>query len=255
MIIVQSRMTSTRLPGKVLMPLGDKPLLERMIERLRKSAYGNKIIIATTWQPADNPVAELGVRLHVPVFRGHPDDLLDRHYQAAREFGLDYVVKIPSDCPLIDPQVVDFVIDSFFSEGNLDYAGNLHPATWPDGNDVEIFTTAALERAWREAQLAHQREHTTPYLFENPQIFRLKNIVNPKGSPELPARYRLTIDYPEDYQLISAVFENLYPVNPDFGWNDIVQFLEAHPAVHALNAMYAGTSWMSRHYEKLPVII
>lgn len=255
MIIVQSRMSSTRLPGKVLMPLGGKPLLERMVERLRKSVHGNKIIIATTWQPADNPVAELGVKLHVPVFRGHPVDLLDRHYQAAREFGFDYVVKIPSDCPLIDPQVVDFVIDSFFAEGNLDYAGNLHPATWPDGNDVEIFTTEALERAWREAQLVHQREHTTPYIFENPQIFRLKNIINPEGSPELSARYRLTIDYPEDYLLIRTVFEDLYPIKPDFGWKDIVQFLEAYPAVLALNAMYAGTGWMSRHYEKIPVII
>ncbi len=255
MIIVQSRMNSSRLPGKIMMPLGGKPLLARMIERLRRSVYGQNIVIATTWLPADNKVAELALQLNIPLFRGHPDDLLDRHYQAACEFGFDYVVKIPSDCPLIDPQVVDYVIGSFLAEKNLDYASNLHPATWPDGNDVEIFTFEALQKAWKEAQQKHQREHTTPYFFENPHLFRIKNITNPEGNENLSALYRLTIDYPEDYQLIQAVFENLYAHSPDFGWKDIVQFLDENPSIQALNASYAGKSWMSSHYSKIPVIL
>ncbi len=137
----------------------------------------------------------------MPCVSGHPTDLLDRHLQAARERGADAVVKIPSDCPLIDPGAIDSVLTVFLAAPErFDYVGNLHPPTWPDGNDVEVVPVAALETAWREADRPFEREHTTPFLWERPERFRLASVVWESGL-DFSRSYRLTVDYQEDYHL------------------------------------------------------
>src|SRR5262249_44815148 len=146
-VVIQARTGSTRLPGKILLSAAGAPLLTRMVERVRAAASleAAEIIVATTTDAADDPVAHLGAQIGVRVFRGHPTDLLDRHVSAARAMGADVVAKIPSDCPLIDPAAIDRVVEAFRKTPGLDYVSNLHPATWPDGHDVEIMTLAALE--------------------------------------------------------------------------------------------------------------
>ena len=248
--IVQARTGSTRLPAKVLMPLAGKPLLMRMLERIQQSKLAGTLCVATTYLPEDLPVAQLCHDAGIPCYRGHPTDLLARHYEAALMWKADAVVKIPSDCPLIDPKVIDKVIGFFIqADGTYDYVSNLHPATFPDGNDVEIMKWKAFETALKEASQPHEREHTTPFLFQNPNRFLLGNVVMDKGL-NLWDRYRLTIDYPEDYQVIRSVYEALHPQNPHFGLNDITGFLDEHPHINDINLKYRGESWLKKHLEK-----
>ena len=170
LIVVQARLGSTRLPGKILKDLGGKPLLVRMLERLQRVGASVRVVVATTTERQDDPIVSLCEGLDVGIYRGHPLDLLDRHYRTALAAGARVVAKIPSDCPLIDPAVVDRVLERF-ALGDCDYVSNLHPATWPDGNDVEVIRFEALEAAWREAQLPMEREHTTPFIWERPERF------------------------------------------------------------------------------------
>jgi spore coat polysaccharide biosynthesis protein SpsF len=254
---VQARFGSTRLPGKVLLDLCGKPLLARMLERLARVKTPARIVVATSIEAADDPVATLCRTLGVEVFRGHPTDLLDRHYQAARALGGEAVAKIPSDCPLIDPAIVDRVL-ARFAEGDCDYAGNLHPASYPDGNDVEVMSLAALETAWREARLAMEREQTTPFIWERPQRFRLANVAWEADAAgrrrDYSMSHRWTIDYPEDYAFVRRVYEALYPQNPAFGIDDILALLAERPAIAATNARYAGVNWYRHHLHELKTV-
>jgi len=173
-VVVQARTGSTRLPGKVMMPLAGRPLLERMIERVRAASTPFELVVATTTETADDAVRALCRDADVACYSGHPTDLLDRHYRAALPFAPDAVVKIPSDCPLIDPAVIDRVLGAYGERaGGVDYASNLHPATYPDGNDVEVVAAGVLEEAWREAALPFEREHTTPFIWERPSRYRI----------------------------------------------------------------------------------
>ncbi|CAL1240097.1 glycosyltransferase family protein [Candidatus Methylocalor cossyra] len=259
LIVVQARMASTRLPGKVLKDLCGRPLLERMLERLARIRTPARIVVATTTDPEDDAIAALCRQLAVDLFRGHPTDLLDRHYRAGCAFGAEAVAKIPSDCPLIDPAVVDRVLDRY-AQGDCDYASNLHPASFPDGNDVEVMSRAALEVAWREATLPMEREHTTPFIWERPERFRLANVLwDSDAGPDSPGRdyslsHRWTIDYPEDYQFIRRVFEELYPTQPDFGIDDILALLQRKPEIAAINARYAGVNWYRHHLHELKTV-
>lgn len=257
-LVVQARMGSSRLPGKVLLEACGKPLLELMLERLARVRSPVLIVVATTTDGADDPIVELCRRLRTEVFRGHPTDLLDRHYAAGLVFGADAVAKIPSDCPLIDPVVVDRVLERF-SRGDCDYAGNLHPASFPDGNDVEVMSMAALETAWREAHLPMEREHTTPFIWERGERFRLANVVwesDGKGAPlrDFSLSHRWTLDYPEDYAFIRRVYEALYPANPEFGLWDVLDWLEAEPEIAAINAAYTGVNWYRHHLHELRTV-
>lgn len=252
LVVVQARTGSSRLPGKVLLPLAGKPLLVRMIERLRAARTPSEIVVATTRDADDDGVVELARQAAVPCFRGHPTDLLDRHVQAARAFDCDAVSKIPSDCPLIDPAVVDRVLGAFLEEPAVDYASNLHPATWPDGFDVEVMGREALERAHREAVLPHEREHTTPFLWDHPGRFRVRNVT---WDRDLQMSHRLTIDYREDYQLIRAIYEALHREGePPFGLQAILDWLDAHPDVFAINQKYAGVNWYRHHLQDLHTV-
>ena len=255
LLIVQARLGSSRLPGKVLMGVCGKTLLELMLERLARVSMPAKVVVATTTDREDQAIADLCLSLGTEVFRGHPTDLLDRHYLAGLVHGAHVVAKIPSDCPLIDPAVVDRVL-ARFAAGDCDYAGNLHPASYPDGNDVEVMSMEALGIAWREAAKPMEREHTTPFIWEQPERFRLANVCWEKDADgrlalDFSMSHRWTLDYPEDYQFIRRVFEELYPANPEFGLADILDLLDAKPDIHGINAAYAGVNWYRHHLHEL----
>lgn len=257
LIVVQARVGSTRLPGKILKDLGGKPVLVRMLERLAGVQSPSRVLVATTTEERDDPIVILCGRLGIDVFRGHPTDLLDRHYRAAVAAGASVVAKIPSDCPLIDPAVVDRVIRRFAS-ADCHYASNLHPATWPDGNDVEVVRVDALETAWREAELPMEREHTTPFIWERPDRFRMANVFwhddSSRAVRDCSLTHRWTLDYPDDYEFIRRVFAALYPLNPEFGVDDILQLLTDKPELAAINARYLGVNWYRNHLHQLKTI-
>ncbi|OOQ59811.1 cytidylyltransferase domain-containing protein [Mucilaginibacter pedocola] len=250
-IVVQARMASSRLPGKVMLPILSKTLLARMIERLEMIYTPATVVIATSQHPNDNVIAREADMLDVPYYRGDLNNLLDRHYQLAKAYQADVVLKIPSDCPLIDPAVIDEVLGFFLdSPEKYDYVSNLHPATWPDGNDVEIITMDCLERTWKQATRPLELEHTTPYIWENPSQFKIGNVEWATGL-DYSMSHRFTIDYHEDYLFIKRVFEELYEDKPDFSCEDILNLLERKPEIYELNAKYAGVNWYRNHLDEL----
>jgi spore coat polysaccharide biosynthesis protein SpsF len=243
LVVIQASTGSIRLPGKVLLPLAGAPMLQRMIERVAAAETPISITVAATASPADDPIVEIARRAGVDCFRGHPTDLLDRHYRAAIAARADVVVKIPSNCPLIDPRVIDRVLGVFHEEpGHYDFVSNLHPPTYPEGNDVEVMTTDALGQAFREARSALDREHTTPFLWEHPERFRTGSVVWEKGR-DYSMLHRFTLDYPGDYAFVRAVYDRLWtPQRPLFALDDILALLVARPAIFALNHEHAGVS-------------
>ncbi|MCA9675500.1 MAG: glycosyltransferase family protein [Myxococcales bacterium] len=247
-VVVQARTGSTRLPGKVLHEVAGAPVLERMLARVLAARRPTEVVLATTVAPADDAIREVGERVDVPVVSGHPTDLLDRHHLAARQLRADVVVKIPSDCPLIDPAAIDRVIGAFLAAPErFDYLSNLHPPTWPDGNDVEVMTFDALDAAWRQAQRPLEREHTTPFLWDRPARFRIGNVRWETGL-DLSASHRFTLDYAEDLALIRAVYDHLWrPGAAPFPLADILALLDARPELRALNAMHLGSCWYQQH--------
>ncbi len=241
--VIQARTGSSRFPCKVLLPLEDKPLLVRMVERVMRSRYRGRVVVATTTLQEDNIIESICDRENILCFRGHPTDLLDRHYRAALKFKARAVIKIPSDCPLIDPGVIDKTILHFIrNHGKYDYVSNLHPATYPDGNDVEIMTVSALQRACKNACRPFEREHTTPYIWNNRNLFRTGNIEWETGL-NYSSSHRFTIDYPEDYELIKKIYNDLYCFNPAFRLNDILELFEHNEDLLKINSRYTGTFW------------
>ena len=230
LIIVQARMTSTRLPGKVLLPLADEPMLIRLVERLRRVQRADGIVIATTTNATDDPIAALCAQLGVPCHRGSEHDVLSRYADAARLHGADVVVRITSDCPLIDPALIDQVIATH-EEGGSDYVSNMLPPTWPYGMAVEVFSAAALAQAHAEATQAAEREHVTPFIYWHPERYRLRNVASPVDL----CHHRWTVDTPEDYALVSRLFNHLIPIRPNFTQADVLALLEAHPDWIAIN--------------------
>jgi spore coat polysaccharide biosynthesis protein SpsF len=253
-VVVQARVGSTRLPGKVLLPAAGASLLERMLDRVSAARTPARIVVATTTMTADDPIAAIAHRADVDVVRGHPTDLLDRHIQAARATGADAIVKIPSDCPVIDPAVIDYVIDEFCAHDDADYVSNLHPETWPNGCDVEVMTRGALETAWREATRPLDREHTTPFLWDNPDRFACHNVRCPRDEAAVYAAAppcRLTLDYPEDYVVLRGVYDALWSPDRHFTLAEVLGLLADQPALRTANAMHLGTCWQQHHAGEL----
>jgi spore coat polysaccharide biosynthesis protein SpsF len=247
-------MGSTRLPGKVLLPLADKPLILRMHERVAFSKYAGEIVIAITEDETDNQLLKLCQQNNLNVFRGHSLDLLDRHYMASKKFNAEVVIKIPSDCPLIDPEIIDKVILYYINnKEKFDFVSNLHPQTYPDGNDVEIMSFETLENVWINARKDFEREHTTPYIWENPDKFRIGNVIWETGL-DYSMTHRFTIDYKEDYRLIKRVYDELYQVNNKFSLDDILKLLEKKPKIKQINEMYVGVNWYRNHLNELKTI-
>lgn len=232
--IIQARMGSSRLPGKVLMDLGGRTMLERVVERARRAATLDEVVVATTTDPADDAVAALAARRGWGVFRGSQDDVLDRYVQAARAFDAEEIVRLTSDCPLLDPEVIDLVV-STRHDRRADYCSNvLRRRTFPRGLDAEAFTRAALERAHHEATAPHEREHVTPYLYGHPELFSLAAV----EADDDESRHRWTVDTPEDMALARAVVSELGPEGPR-GWREVVALLAVRPEIVALNAHVA----------------
>lgn len=251
---MQTRMGSTRLPGKALLPLAGKPLFVQQASRMKASRFLQTIVVATSTDTADEIIETTCMHENLLCYRGHATDLLDRHFQAALQYNADVVIKMPSDCPLIDPAVIDEVLSYYLEHADdFDFVSNLHPASWPDGNDVEIMSMAALTKAWQEARKPMEREHTTPYFWENPQLFRIGNVSMPGGN-DYSMRYRFTIDYKEDYHFIQAVYDALYNINPSFTVSDIITLLEQRPDIYAINAAFAGVNWYRHHLDELTTI-
>lgn len=229
-IIVQARMTSTRLPGKVLLPLAGEPMLMRLMERLRRVQRADGIVIATTTNVTDDPIAALCAQQGVPCHRGSELDVLSRYADAARLHAADVVVRITSDCPLIDPALIDQLI-AVYEEGDSDYVSNMLPPTWPYGMAVEVFSATALAQAHAEATQDAEREHVTPFIYWHPQRYRLRNV----ASPVALSHHRWTVDTPEDYELVRRLFDHLLPTNPHFTQADVLALLDAHPDWIAIN--------------------
>ncbi len=230
--IIQARMNSSRLPGKVLRPILGRPMLQHMIERVKAAETVGKTVVITSAEPSDDPIAEFCRRYHVDCYRGSLDDVLDRYYQGARAHRAKVIVRLTADCPLIDPRVIDFVVRRFQKE-NCDYAANTvpPPSTFPDGMDVEVFSFQALEQAWREAKKPSEREHVTFYFWKNPHLFRTLRCDGPSDRHE----FRLTVDYPQDAEVITAIIRDLSVRNPLFSMEEIIDYLQTHPDVRVLN--------------------
>jgi spore coat polysaccharide biosynthesis protein SpsF len=223
-------MSSSRLQGKVLMDVLGEPMLARQIERIRMSRNISEICVATSVDSADDPIVKLCSHLGVHVSRGSLHDVLDRYYQAALVFEPLHVVRLTGDCPLIDPGVVDQAIN-LHTTADADYTSNtIHP-TFPDGLDVEVFRYEALKRAWQEARLASEREHVTPYIKNSPNLFRLAEL---RGHRDLSA-LRWTVDYARDLQMVREVFACLYPQNPRFDLDDVLNLLARRPDIAGMN--------------------
>ncbi len=227
--IIQARMGSTRLPGKTLLPLAGEPMLARVVNRTRQAKRVEGTVVATTNSPLDEAIVDLCRSRGWIVERGSEEDVLSRYYEAARKHGANPVVRITSDCPLIDPSLVDQAIEAF-SQGRWDYASNtLEPRTYPRGLDVEVISFHALERAFREDKDPAWREHVTPYIHRNPGLFALLRL----ACKEDFSRYRWTVDTREDYELVHRIYD--YFRNETFGWLDVLRLLDRHPDWVALN--------------------
>ena len=221
--IVQARMGSSRLPGKVLRPLLGEPMLTRVMRRVARSTTLDGVVLATTTQPADDVLASLASSEGWPIARGSETDLLGRYLAAARAHAADVVVRVTSDCPLIDPSVIDATVEAFRSAG-ADYASNtLPPRTFPRGLDVEVIALDALETAGREDGDPGWREHATPYLYHHPERFRLLRV----PSDDDQSRHRWSVDTPEDLELVERIYEAIG--RDDFGWRQALEVVEAHP--------------------------
>lgn len=229
--IVQARMTSTRLPGKVLREVLGRPLLAYQLERMRAAASLDRIVIATTTNATDDPIVAFCEREGCDVVRGPEHDVLARYAHAERAVPARTVVRLTSDCPLTDPQLIDMAVRRFHEAG-CDYLSNMLEPTWPYGLAVEVMTREALHAAAAEARDAREREHVTPFIYWRPQRFRLESLTT---SPDR-SHHRWTVDTPEDFELVRRVLEALWPANPNFVTKDVLALLEVHPDWAKINA-------------------
>lgn len=230
---IEARMTSSRLPGKVLLPLGGKPALERMIERIRFARYIDEIVVATTVNDADDPIVELCERVGAGYFRGSEDDVLERVLGAAHEYDADYICELTGDCPLIDPVIIDSTITSHL-RGTYDYtSSNLFHYTFPIGFDTQIFATPVLEKVAGLTDDPIDRVHVSCFIYHNPKIFKLNgHNANPE---EFGPQIRLTLDTKEDYEVIKTVFEALHREGDFFSARGIMAWLKKNPEILEVN--------------------
>lgn len=231
-IIVQARMTSTRLPGKVLLPVAGQPMLSYLIERLRRVALADRVVIATTTNATDDPIVDFCAAKNVGCTRGSEHDVLSRYFEAATRFGAETIIRVTSDCPLIDPTLIDDAIDTFIrAAGSYDYVSNMIEPCWPYGMAVEVLSARALAEAQAEATQPDEREHVTPFIYWRPDRYRIKSLTR---TPNL-SQHRWTVDTPEDFELVRRILETLYPHKPYFEMSDVLALLAKHPDWVAIN--------------------
>ncbi len=232
--IIQGRMSSSRLPGKILLDIGGRPMLTRVLLRARRAQLVDQVVVATTTDPSDDPVAEFCKKRGYPCYRGNLFDVLDRYYQAAKLFKADVIVRLTADCPVIDPGEIDRTIKAFFDSG-ADFAANRLPPpftrTTPIGLDTEVCSFNALKRAWNEAEAKFEREHVMPYLYDEPGRFK---IVLVDHDPDY-GHFRWTVDTPADLALLREIYAS-FNNSDDFTLEDLLEKSEKHPEWQAINA-------------------
>jgi spore coat polysaccharide biosynthesis protein SpsF len=228
--IIQARMNSTRLPGKVLLEVLERPLLGYLVERLQQTTCLDQIVLATTVNPEDDQIALWAESQEVQLFRGDEDDVLDRYYSAAKLFGAQHIMRVTADCPLFNPDVANLVAREY-ENLSVDYAGT--GPSFAEGLDCEIFSFQALEKSWQEAKLISEREHVTLFIRNHPELFKKAMLDNDRDD----SKYRITVDNQEDFWVVKAVIENLYG-KPDkiFTIQAIKHFLDQHPEIFRLNS-------------------
>lgn len=229
--IIQARMGSTRLPGKVLADLAGEPMLTRVVRRVQRTPGVAQTVVATTTEAADDAIEALCRKHDWPCFRGDQNDVLDRYYKAACEHQADAVVRVTSDCPFIEPEVIRQVVTEFLEhQPGCEYVANtLNRRTLPRGLDTEIVRFDTLERTWREAKTAAQREHVTPYIYGNPHLFQLHSVYHPTDLSNL----RWTVDTTEDLEFARLVYDHFG--HDRFSWQEVLKLLEIHPDWQEIN--------------------
>lgn len=246
--MIQARMGSTRLPNKVMMDLSGKPAIVQLINRLKYSKRIDKIIVVTTNHKADDVIEKICKEINLEYFRGSEEDVLDRYYKAYKENKLnenDTIIRITGDCPLIDPELLDKVVD-FYNEGKYDYVSNAIEPTFPDGLDTEVFRGKALEEAWLNASLKSEREHVTVYIRNHIETYKIGSY---KGSKDL-SNLRWTLDEIEDYEFIKEIYDALYKENEIFLMNQIEEYIKLNPQIVEKNIKFARNEGYQKSISK-----
>lgn len=242
--VLQARVSSSRLPGKVLLDLHGAPMIIRQIERVKRARRIDALVVATSTAPEDDALADLCASHGIACARGSLHDVLDRVVQVARPHEPEWIVRLTGDCPLADPELVDAVVE-FAEQNACDYASNAVQPTYPDGLDVEVVRMGVLERAWAEAVLASEREHVTPFIYKRPDDFRVGHFC---GQEDLSAM-RWTVDEPEDLAFARAVYAALYDANPAFSTADVLGLLQQRPELSHINATFARNEGYAKSLE------
>lgn len=237
--ILQARMSSSRLPGKVLKEIMGKPMLELQIERILRSKQIDKLVVATSDCKEDDAIESLCKKLLLDCYRGSLNNVLDRFYNAALQYIPNHIVRLTGDCPLTDPEVIDDLI-RFYLDGDYDYANNCSNPMLPDGLDAEIFSFAALKKAWEVPTNSLQQEHVTLYFEDNPQIFQTAVLTYHYDHSHL----RWTVDEPQDFEFVQLVYQKLYPKNTEFSFKDVLKLIEDQPELTLINAEIARNEGM-----------
>lgn len=228
--IIQARMGSTRLPRKVMLDVGGLPMLTRVVSRTQRATTVHEVIVATTVESADEDIVDLCKINNWPYYRGSEQDVLDRYYHAAKAFSSDVIVRVTSDCPLIDPEIIDLCVQRILQERLLDYVSNtIPPRRFPRGLDVEVMRFSALERAWREDKNLSWREHVTPYIYNHPEKFVLESVTNDIDYSSM----RWTVDTQEDIDFVRCIYQHFG--HDLFTWHDVLAVLKEHPEWLAIN--------------------
>lgn len=230
-LIVQARMTSSRLPGKVLLPILGKPVIVHIWEILKRVSIANRVIIATTNSPADDALVKCAENVGIDIFRGDENDVLARYYHCAMWSGADLVVRVTADDPMKDPSLIERAIDIMLETPSLDYVSNTICPTFPAGQEVEVFRFEALKKAYKEAKLLSEREHVTPYIWKNPDIFKIKNFEHTENISD----WRWTLDKKEDLQLINLLYRRFYKDGKLASYIEIIEYLKKHPELIIIN--------------------
>lgn len=230
--IVQARMSSSRLPGKIMRPVVGRPLLELLVERLKRARRVDEVVIATTTNDGDDLVESLTQRLGIGCFRGSEHDVLDRVLRAAHAAQADVIVEITGDCPLIDFEVIDDLVD-VYQRNDYDYVANILRRTYPRGLDTQVFATSVLEEVARLTNDPADHEHVSLYIYEHPERFKLHNVES--GLPKEFWDLRLTVDTAEDFELVRRIYEELYSVNPAFTLKDLIELFQRQPELRGIN--------------------
>jgi spore coat polysaccharide biosynthesis protein SpsF len=232
-VIIQARMGSTRLPGKVLKDISGKPMLWHVIDRVMKSKKTDLIVVATSTNDEEHPILELSKDIGVEVFCGNERDVLDRYYKASVKFRADIIVRVTSDCPIVDPDIIDMFVEYYLNNrSNYDYLGVGKHSLYPNGVGCEVFSFEALKRAWSESKWLSEREHVTPYIWKNDKIFKIGRPLKPKKDL---SKLRWTVDEKRDLKFVREIYKELYNENNFFSTRDVLELLERKPKLNMIN--------------------